>query len=174
MMVFHWSLSDNTSPQIPRTLLSILTDLNNAVVWTVSSCLVIYKSSRPCTNPLVTVIKAPIAIGIIVTFMFHSFFSSLARSRYLPSFCILSTLLCGQPGQQSPQSRKFSLFCWVLLGLVFGPRLGDPFVCQNLRGVCACHSLRQILGCADTICLYGQTSISSTIPSRSSCPPSLF
>ena len=31
-MVFHWSLNDGKSPQISKTLLSILTDLNNAVV----------------------------------------------------------------------------------------------------------------------------------------------
>ena len=30
--------------------------------------------------------KAPITIGTIVTFMFHSFFNSLARSRYLSFF----------------------------------------------------------------------------------------
>ncbi len=40
-----------------------------------------YKSSRLFNNPLVTVSKAPITIGIIVTFMSHSFFNSLARSR---------------------------------------------------------------------------------------------
>ena len=44
------------------------------------------KSSRPFNNPLVTVPKAPITISIIVTFMFHSFFNSLARSRYLSLF----------------------------------------------------------------------------------------
>ena len=33
------------------------------------------KSSTPFNNPLVTVSKAPITIGIIVTFMFHSFFN---------------------------------------------------------------------------------------------------
>ena len=32
------------------------------------------KSSSPFSNPLVTVSKAPITIGIIVTFLFHSFF----------------------------------------------------------------------------------------------------
>ena len=31
------------------------------------------KSSSPFNNPLITVPKAPITIGIIVTFMFHSF-----------------------------------------------------------------------------------------------------
>ena len=44
------------------------------------------KSSWPFNNPLVTVQKAPITIGIIVTFMIHSFFNSLARSRYLSLF----------------------------------------------------------------------------------------
>ena len=33
-------------------------------------------------DPLLTVPKAPITIDIILTFMFHSFFNSLARSRY--------------------------------------------------------------------------------------------
>ena len=32
-MFFHWSLSGNKSPQFSRTLLSILTDHNNDVVW---------------------------------------------------------------------------------------------------------------------------------------------
>ena len=44
------------------------------------------KSSRPFSYPLGTVPKAQITIGIIVTFMFHSFFNSLARSRYLSLF----------------------------------------------------------------------------------------
>ena len=35
-MVFHWSLSDSKSPQVSKTLLSILAVLNNAVVWMVS------------------------------------------------------------------------------------------------------------------------------------------
>ena len=43
-------------------------------------------SSRTFNNPLVTVPKAPITIGTIVTFMFHSYFNSLARSRYLSFF----------------------------------------------------------------------------------------
>ena len=73
-MVFHWSLRDSKSPQVSRTLPSILAILNNAVVWMVSTRLPTSKSSSPFSNPLVTVPKAPITIGIIVTFMFHSFF----------------------------------------------------------------------------------------------------
>ena len=85
-MVFHRRLSDSKSPQVSRTLLSILAVFNNAVVWMVSTRPPTSKSSMLFSNPLVTVPKAPITIGIIVTFMFHSFFNSLARSRYLSFF----------------------------------------------------------------------------------------
>ena len=85
-MVFHRRLSGSKSPQVSKTLLSILAVFNNAVVWMASTRPPTSKSSRPFNNPLVTVPKAPITIGIIVTFMFHSFFNSLARSRYLSLF----------------------------------------------------------------------------------------
>ena len=81
LMVFHWRLSDSKSPQVSRTLLSILAVFNNAVVWMVSTRPPTFKSSRLFNNPLVTVPKAPITIGIIVTFMFHSFFNSLVKPR---------------------------------------------------------------------------------------------
>ena len=87
-MVFHWSLSDSKSPQVSRTRLSILAVLSNAVVWIVSTRPPTSKSSRPFNNPLVIVPNIPITIGTIVTFMFHSFFNSLARSRYLSFFSL--------------------------------------------------------------------------------------
>ena len=71
LMIFQWSFK---SPQVSRTLLSFLADLNNAVVWTVSSYPFIFKSSSSCSNPLVTVPRAPIIISITVTFVFHCFF----------------------------------------------------------------------------------------------------
>ncbi len=74
LMVFHWSLSDSKFPQVSRTLLSILAILNNVVVLMVSPRPPTFTSSSPFNNPLVTVPKAPITIGIIVTFMSHSFF----------------------------------------------------------------------------------------------------
>ena len=46
-MVFHWSLSDSKSPQVSRTLLSILAVLNNVVVWMVSTYPPTSKSSSP-------------------------------------------------------------------------------------------------------------------------------
>ena len=85
-MVFHWSLSDSKSPQVSRTRFRILAVLSNAVVWIVSTRPPTFKSCRPFNNPLVIVPKAPITIGTIVTFMFHSFFNSLARSRFLCFF----------------------------------------------------------------------------------------
>ena len=65
-MVFRWSLSDSKSPQVSRTLLSILAVLNNAVIWMVSTRPPTSKSSSPFSNPLVTVPNAPITIGIII------------------------------------------------------------------------------------------------------------
>ena len=84
-MVSHGSLN-NKSPQVFWTRLNILSDLNNVVVWMVSNRPIIFKSSSPCTNLLVTVPGALITIGIIVTFIFHSFFNSLVRLRYLALF----------------------------------------------------------------------------------------
>ena len=81
-MVFDCSLSDSKFSQVSRTLLSILVDLNNAVVWMISSCPLISQSSSPCSNPLGIVPNALITIGLTVTYMFLFFFSSLARSRY--------------------------------------------------------------------------------------------
>ena len=78
-MVSHKSLSDSKSPQVPRTLLSILADLNNAVVWMISICPHISKSFSPCTNPLVTVPRAPITVN----FIFHSFFQFPSKVQVL-------------------------------------------------------------------------------------------
>ena len=75
LMVFHWSLSDSKSLQVSRTRLRILanlSNLSNAVVWIVSTRPPTSKSSRPFNNPLAIVPKAPIIIGTIVIFMFHS------------------------------------------------------------------------------------------------------
>ena len=80
MMIFHWSLNDRKSPQVSRTLWSILPDLINAVVWIVSACPPI------CRVDLASFPSAPVTNGITVTALFHSFFSSLARSKYFSLF----------------------------------------------------------------------------------------
>ena len=136
-MVFHWSLSDSKSPQVSRTRLRILAVLSNGIVWIVSTRPPTSKSSRPFNNPLVIVPNAPITIGTIVTFMFHSFFNSLARSRYL-SFFSLSfrfILWSAETGKSTILQILFFFFfffffffCWLLWGLVFWLGLCDLFV----------------------------------------------
>ena len=68
-MVSHWSLSGHDSPQVFRTLLSILANLYYAVAWMVSTCPLHFKSSSPFTNLLGNVPRAPNTIGITVTFV---------------------------------------------------------------------------------------------------------
>ena len=118
-MVFHLRLSDSKSPQVSRTPLCILAVLNNTVVWMVSTRPPTSKSSSPFNNPLVTVPKAPITIGVIVTFMFHSFFNSLARSRYLSLFShSFSFILWSAGTAKSTILQIFFFFCWLLLLLL--------------------------------------------------------
>ena len=52
----------------------------------VYTCPLISKSTSPFINPLITVLSSSIKLGIMVPFMFHSFFSSQVRSRYLSFF----------------------------------------------------------------------------------------
>ena len=110
-IVSHWSLSDNKSLQVYRTLLRILADLNNAVVWMVSTRPLISKSFSPCINPLVTVSRAPITIGITVTFMFHPFFHCLARSRYLSFFLLSFNFTQWSAGTAKSTFQKVLFFC---------------------------------------------------------------
>ena len=163
-MVFHWNLSDSKSPQVSKTLLSILAVLNNAVVWMVSTRPPTSKSSSLFSNPLVTVPKVPITIGMIVTCMFHSFFNSLARSRYLSFFSHSFSFILWSAETAKSTISQFLFFCWLLLGLVFWPRFSDPCVCQSPIGVYVCYFLRQVLDCAYTIGWYGQNKISCNLP----------
>ena len=94
-MVFHWSLNDSKFPQVSRTRLKILAVLSNTVLRIVSTRPPTSKSSRPFNNPLVIAPKAPIKIGTIVSFVFHSFFNSIARSRYLSFFAYSFRFILG-------------------------------------------------------------------------------
>ena len=111
LMVSPWSLSDSKSPQVSSTLLYILSDFNSAVVWMVSTCLLISKSSSSFIDLLRIVPSAPITIGITLIFMFHSFFfSSLVRS-----FCFLLILLCGMLRCQSSLFIMFFFFLLIII-----------------------------------------------------------
>ena len=100
------------SPQVFRTSLRILAVLSNAVLWIVSTRPATSKSSRPFHKPLVIVPNSPITIGAIVTFMFHSFFNSLARSRYLSFFSLSLRFILWSAG--TAKSTVFQILFFLL------------------------------------------------------------
>ena len=103
-MVFHWWLSNSKCPQVFRTLLSILGDLNNTVVSTRS---LISKSPCPCTNPITTSLSCSIAFLVLEQNLDSYFY-----------FRFPSVFSCRQPDQLSPQFGRFSFF-WLSQGLSF-------------------------------------------------------
>ena len=119
---FYWSLSDSKSPQVSRTRLKILAVLSNAVVWMVSTRPPTSKSCRPFNNPLVIVPNEPITIGTIVTFMSHSFFNSLARSRYLSFFPLSFRFILWSAGTAKSTILQILLFLLIIImsGLLAG------------------------------------------------------
>ena len=168
-MVFHWNLSDSKSPQVSRTRLRILAVLINTVVWIVSTRPSNSKSSRPFNNPLVIVPKAPITIGTIVTFMFLSFFNSLARSRYLSFFSLSFRFILWSAGTVNSTTLQifFFLFIFMRSSLLAGIRW-SVCILKSYK-VYASHFLGHVLCRVYTICLYGRTEISCTFPSGSQC-----
>ena len=114
-MVFHWSLSDSKSPQVSRTHLRILLVLSNAVVWIISTRPLTSKFSRPFNNPLAIVPNAPITIGTIVTFMFPTFFNSLARSRYLSFFSLSFRFILWSAGTAKSIILQILLFLLIVM-----------------------------------------------------------
>ena len=138
------------SVSVSRTLRNILADLKNAV-WMLLILSPISNSFSPLIKPLGTVPRASFTIGIIVTLMFHSLFSSLTRSNilFLFSFSLIFTFFFSF-------FFFFFFFLLLLLGLVFELESGDRFVSQNPGEFCGFYSLGRILVCANTICSYGQ------------------
>ena len=51
LMLFHWSLKNGTSPQVSRSLLSILSGLSYAVVWLVLTRHPIFNFFTPLNKP---------------------------------------------------------------------------------------------------------------------------
>ena len=111
----------------------------------VSSRPLISKSFSLCTNASVTVPRVPFTIGIIAPFMFHSFFDSLAKSRYLSYFSLCFNFTQGSARTAKSTVLQALFFCLLLLGLVVWRRLGDLFICQNPIGVSAFISRTDIV-----------------------------
>ena len=72
-----------------------------------------------CTNSLVTVPRAPITIRITITFMFHCFFNSLARSMYLSFFWLSFNSILWSTGTAESTILQILFF--------LKPRLGDYY-----------------------------------------------
>ena len=141
-----------------RTRLSILTNLNNAVVWMVFTRPFIFKTSHPCfkrTN--------------------YNWYHRHFHVPLLVFFCFTFSILSKDPGiylflQFYPMPSRNSkvhystgslffflfFFFWLSPGLVVWLRLDDSFLSQDPREVCASHFPGRILGCAHTICSNGQ------------------
>ena len=133
LMVFHWGLTNCKSSQIPE-LFSVFWPISSQYpsrVWIVSTRPLISKSSSSCINHLTTVPRAPITIGISITFMVHSFFNSLARFRYLSFFFVFFQFYSVISWTAKPIIRQILFFCWLLQGLVVWPWLDDSFVFQG-------------------------------------------
>ena len=146
---FEW-YQVSSSLQVFWSILAMLEEF-----WMVFTRPLISKSSNPRINSLVTVPRAPIKIGITITFMFHSFFNSQTRSLYLSffSFSFDFTLWSARNGKVHNFASSLFLIDYYL---VVWPRLDYLFVSQDPWEVYVSHSLGQIPGCACTICLYGR------------------
>ena len=120
-MVFHGTLCDNKS-QVSRTLLSILANVNDAVIWMVSTCPLVSMSSWHMSSgfyvflayvfskPMEIVLSTPNKIGITVSFMFHGFLVHWQGLSICLSFRFLWFSLCVPLGQQSSLFSRFSFF----------------------------------------------------------------
>ena len=100
----------------------------------VSTCPLISKSSSPCTYDLVSVPSALIMIGITVTFMFHSFFSSLAKCRNWSLFSLSLSFTFWSAGTAKSTIRQVLFFFLTI------PRPGR--LAEVRWSVCISKSLR--------------------------------
>ena len=138
-MVFHRCLSDSKSPQISRTLLSILADLKK-FRW---SPLVLLFPSPPVPLSILWWLYLSCQLQLVSPSLSSSvvFFSSLARSRYLSLFPLSFSSTLRSVGMAKSTIWQVPFFCWQSLGLVVWPRLNDSFVFQNPKEFCVSHFL---------------------------------
>ena len=99
-MVFHWSLSDSKSPRH----FSILTILNNVVVWMVSTHPLISKSFGDCTKStnynwdkrhfhVSQIFQFPSKLKIFFLFVFFQFYSMVSHDNKVHNFVCSPFLL---------------------------------------------------------------------------------
>ena len=131
-MASHCSLRDNKSFKSPG-LFSVFWPIS-IMHWMVSSCPNISNFFSLCTNPFMTVPRAPITSGIIVTFIIQGFFRFPSKVEVIiplfPFFWFHSVV--HRDSKIHNFARSLFFFCWSLKDLVVWPRFGDPFVSWNL------------------------------------------
>ena len=107
-----------------------------------------------------TVPRAPIIIGINVTFMFHSFFNSLARSRYLSFFSLSFNFTLW--------SARIAILIIILFWEFFTPALADGFL-LGFEGQQVSSSFQDSSQYYSSWLRYSQRYDGSTL--QASCPP---
>ena len=126
-MVFPWSLSNSKSPQVSRTLLGILANLNDVDLMMFNCSLI---SNLPFLLPIlwglfqVHQLQLPLPSPSCSTVVV---FSSLQSSDIYLFFRLLLILRCGLPGQQSSLFSWFSnsFFLFLLLTITRTGRLAE-------------------------------------------------
>ena len=114
-MVFHWG--DSKSPQISRTLLNILANLNNTLIWNFQFFQTFFqtfgnRSKRSNNNHYYRHPHGP-----------HLFKVLLQRPTVCLSFHFLLFSFCGPPERQNPPDGNF--FFLLINTVVFRPWLGE-------------------------------------------------
>ena len=147
------SLSDSKSPQVFRTLFSVLAVVNNVIVWMVYTRPLISMSSSHFNNPLVTVPRAPITI---VTFMFRRFFqfpSKVEVPIFLFTFFQFYSVVT-----RDRKVHNFAISLFLLLIIKRSALLAEIrwSICMSKSHRSLCMSFSRMLDCAYTICLHDQ------------------
>ena len=136
--IIHWSLSDSKNSRVSRTLLSILTDVNKAVIWIFSFLHLISNSSNLFTKPLKIVPSTLTIIGITVTVMFYTFV--ISKSKYLSFFLLyfIFTWLFAKIAKSSRWQVFFSFFFFFCFFFLLNTRSGLQI--RIRRSVCISKS----------------------------------
>ena len=134
-MFSHWSSSDSKSPQVAKTLLSILADLNHTVIWMLfsSSCFQVFQSHHQILGDC-----------IIITFMFYIFFSSQARSRYLSLFYFLFNFSQWSVVTAISTIRLVLFLCWLSLIIIISSSYSKLYSCMQIIYI-TCEYLRNTI-----------------------------
>ena len=100
-------MSGNKSPQLSRTLLSILADHTSAVVGMVLILLLIFSTSSLFSRTLGIVPRAPTTIAFTVTHISHNFSALWQDTSIYLSFCLLLFSYRSSVDQQNLLNDKF-------------------------------------------------------------------